>query len=234
VVVDKGRASEDFLTCCDDGLAYCFCPDGSMKEYTCNKALLTTEITDICKRHKSFSFSLFIVNPLTGETQGDEIKLELNKMESPKRFSIKFDQSARRFSCMYSNTDEPDNGEPVEEADGVKETKMLTDEFRNDYQPFRRRSFNYAKGLKNLETRIAPPEPRSFSNADVKPTHVELMEEAAEYAEEVKKRRRRRDRVLGALGVLGIGTAAILANPITQRMLVKSLGNLKHNNTNDD
>jgi len=158
VVIDKGRATEDLFTCCDDGMAYCFPKDGRMREYTCNKALLTTEITDICTRHKSFSFSLFMVNPINNEICGDEIKLALNNMEAPKMFSIKFDARTRRFyaSARFSDTTGPENGEPMEEDGDVRQTKMLTDEFRNDYQPFRRRSFNYAKGLKQLETRIAP------------------------------------------------------------------------------
>jgi len=224
VVIDNGRASEDLLTCCDDGLAYCFPGNGTMKEYTSNKALLTTEITDICARHKSFSFSLYIVNPLTG-VQGGEVKLTLNKMEAPKSFCIKFDPKSRRFSCLsYSDTSEPDNGEPVEDGDDVYQTKMLTDEFRNDYQPFRRRSFNYAKGLKELKTRITPVEQQQqFSKQESTTLSQDLINAARELDEKRKKRKRTRDRVLGALGVVGLGAAAIMANPITQRAVVKAI-----------
>lgn len=226
VVIDNGRASEDLLTCCDDGLAYCFPGNGKMKEYTSNKALLTTEITDICSRHKSFAFSLYMVNPLTNGIQGGEVKLTtLNKMEAPKSFCIRFDRESRRFSySLYSDTTGPENGEPVEMEDDVCQTKMLTDEFRNDYQPFRRRSFNYAKGLKELKTRITPVEQQQqFSKQEFTTLSQDLINTARELDEKRKKRKRTRDRVLGALGVVGLGAAAIMANPITQRAVVKAI-----------
>ena len=160
--VTAGGRDTDVLTCKDGGLFYSFPPDGSLREYNSNRQLLAHEVGEVCRACGSFDYSIHVVDPTTGNSVGDEIKLTLKEMEQPRVFSIKFDATSRRF---YSDTTQPDNGEPVECCGDDMETKMLTDENRNDYQPYRHRSFNYGKGLKELETRIAP-HPEAFSEKE--------------------------------------------------------------------
>lgn len=160
--VTAGGRDTDVLTCKDGGLFYSFPPDGSLREYNNNRQLLAHEVSEACRTCGSFDYSIHVVDPTTDDAMGDEIKLTLKEMERPRVFSIRFDASSRRF---YSDTTQPGNGEPVECCGDDMETKMLTDEDRNDYQPYRHRSFNYGKGLKELETRIAP-HPETFSEKE--------------------------------------------------------------------
>ena len=161
-IVTVGGRDTNVLTCKDGGLFYSFPPDGSLREYNSNRQLLAHEVGEVCRACGSFDYSIHVVDPTTGNSVGDEIKLTLKEMEQPRVFSIKFDATSRRF---YSDTTQPNNGEPVECCGDDMETKMLTDENRNDYQPYRHRSFNYGKGLKELETRIAP-HPEAFSEKE--------------------------------------------------------------------
>lgn len=204
--VTVGGGDVDVLTCKDDGLFYSFPSDGSLREYNNNRQLLAHEVSEVCRACGSFDYSIHVVDPTTGNSVGDEIKLTLKEMEQPRVFSIRFDATNRRF---YSDTTQPDNGEPVECCGDDMETKMLTDENRNDYQPYRHRSFNYGKGLKELETRIAPhPEVSAFSEKE----DGNAPSPDSPDDKEAKKKKKRRKALSWAAAGAGVGGAASYAS----------------------
>lgn len=218
-VTVNGRDT-DVLTCGDGVLTYSFPPDGSLREYNSNRQMLAHEVSEICRREGSFSYSIHIVDPATNAAVGDEIKLAMKETEQPRTFCIRYDPSSRSF---YSDTTQPGNGESVDCGDDDMETKMLTDENRNDYQPYRRRSFNFQKGLKELKTRIAPsptqPGMQQFSEKE----DGDAPSPGSPDDKEAKKKKKRRKALSWA--AVGAGVGGLLLMPPTQRLILKMITN---------
>lgn len=210
-VTVNGRDT-DVLTCGDGVLTYSFPPDGSLREYNSNRQMLAHEVSEICRREGSFSYSIHIVDPTTNAAVGDEIKLAMKETEQPRIFSIKYDPVSRSF---YSDTTQPGNGESVDCGDDDMETKMLTDENRNDYQPYRRRSFNFQKGLKELKTRIAPS-----------PTQPGMQQFSANASPSDKDKHKKKRRAL-TLAAVGASLGGILMMPGMPKLIFKTIRNLK-------